>query len=84
MIIKIKEFPNYQQFVNTQPLYSGVSADGSTTQEFTNIEVLEEGFQSQEVTALDPETLEGGTGMVLDNDSSGLDGSAESGPGVYS
>lgn len=84
MIIKIKEFPNYQQFVNTQPLYSGVSADGSITQEFTSIEVLEEGFQSQEATALDPEILEGGTGMVLDNDSSGLDGGVESGTGVYS
>lgn len=84
MIIKIKEFPNYQQFVNTQPLYSGVSADGSVTQEFINIEVLEEDLQSQEATELDPEVLEQGPGTTQTIDGSGIDSAVTSAMGIYS
>ena len=62
----------YQQFVNTQPLYSGVGADGSVTQEFMSIEVLEEDLQT--TTAIQ-ESADGG---------SGIDGAVESAMGIYS
>lgn len=42
MIIKLTEFPSYQQFINTQPLYSGLGTNvASVAQEFTNFADIE-------------------------------------------
>jgi len=84
MILKLTELPNYLQFVNTQPLYIAVSADGSVTQDFINLKTLEGEFQSQEATALDPEVTEQGPGTTQTIDVSGLGSGGTGATGIYS